>query len=169
MLFLIKEVGTNASLLGVIVASQSVGLFSGTFIAGWTAKRFGVGLTIVGTPVLSTIAVGIIALARGPLLLVVAEILCGQFLIGFALIIYHINQMSLQQLLIADQTRGRLNATMSFIGWCVSPLGALVGGVLGTQFGLRPAMIVAALGLWLALPWLMCSPLRNVKEHAEAR
>ncbi len=164
VLYVTRVIGINSGLVGFIFASQNVGLFAGTFLARKAGKRFGVGPTIIITPVFSTLAVGVIALAAGPLSLRLAMLVCAHALIGCALMIYTINQVSLQQSLISDQKQGRVNATMRFIGFCISPLGALIGGVLGEYLGLRQAMLVAAAGLWLALPWLVFSPLRGMKE-----
>ena len=43
-----------------------------------------------------------------------------------------------------------MNATMRFVVWGVLPIGALIGGVFGTAFGLRTTLWVGAIGQALA-------------------
>jgi Na+/melibiose symporter-like transporter len=40
-----------------------------------------------------------------------------------------------------------------------------LGGALGGTLGLRPTLLVAAVGLSLAWPWLLFSPLRRVRSY----
>jgi predicted MFS family arabinose efflux permease len=59
-----------------------------------------------------------------------------------------------------------MNATMRFMIWGALPVGGLIGGALGTAFGLRPTLWVSALGGLLAVAWLVWSPLRQTREAA---
>jgi predicted MFS family arabinose efflux permease len=43
------------------------------------------------------------------------------------------------------------------------PLGALLGGFLGTVLGLRVALLVAGCGLSLGFVWILLSPLRKMR------
>ena len=44
------------------------------------------------------------------------------------------------------------------------PIGALVGGFLGEFIGLRPTLLVGALGSLLAIFWVYFSPVRALRE-----
>lgn len=44
------------------------------------------------------------------------------------------------------------------------PLGALVGGVVGDQYGLRPTLAVGALGMLLTTLCVAFSPLYRLRE-----
>ena len=70
----------------------------------------------------------------------------GMFFISFSAVVYNINQVSFRQRLCPDRLLGRMNATMRFVVWGVLPLGALLGGVLGSVAGLRPTLWVGAAG-----------------------
>ena len=58
-----------------------------------------------------------------------------------------------------------MNATMRFLVWGTMPLGALLGGVLGSTIGVRDTLLVGAIG-GLLLPFLpvFFSPLRRMRE-----
>jgi hypothetical protein len=81
-------------------------------------------------------------------------------------VIFNTGQVSLRQAIAPDHLQGRMNAVMSFIGWGVVPLGGLLGGGLGEMIGLRPALLLAALGEILAVLWLLLSPMRSLREQS---
>jgi hypothetical protein len=57
-----------------------------------------------------------------------------------------------------------MNATMRFFVWGAMPVGGLLGGVLGSTLGVRPALLLTAIGESLAFLWIYCSPLRWMRE-----
>ncbi len=73
-------------------------------------------------------------------------------------------QVSFRQRLCPEYLLGRMNASMRFLVWGTMPLGGLLGGVLGSTVGVRPALLVAAVGQSLAFLWIFFSPLRAVRE-----
>ncbi len=79
-------------------------------------------------------------------------------------VIYNITQVSFRQGLCPPHLLGRMNATIRFMVWGTMPLGALLGGVLGSTIGVRETMLVAAIGGMF--PWLSVylSPLRTMRE-----
>ena len=91
----------------------------------------------------------------------------GMLFVGFGATVYNINQVSFRQRLCPDRLLGRMNATMRFIVWGVLPIGALLGGVLGTAIGLRPTLWIGAIGEALAGVWLLASPMRTMREFPE--
>src|SRR5439155_16085960 len=75
---------------------------------------------------------------------------------------YNINQVSLRQSLVPIRIQGRLNATMRFLVWGTLPIGSLLGGALGEVIGVYPAIVLAAVGGLLAVPWVFFSPVRHL-------
>jgi MFS family permease len=66
-----------------------------------------------------------------------------------------------RQLVTPDQLQGRVNATARMIAWGGSPFGALVGGLLADQIGIRPTFLLMA-GLMLLIALLgWFTPLRE--------
>ena len=57
---------------------------------------------------------------------------------------------------------------MRFIMWGVTPFGALVGGLLGSAIGLRPTLLLAAVGVLLAFVWIAASPVRALVTVPDA-
>jgi hypothetical protein len=52
---------------------------------------------------------------------------------------------------------------MSFVSWGAMPVGSLLGGVLGTAFGLRPTLWIAGAAALAGSAWLFFSPFRTLR------
>ncbi|MFL6181279.1 MAG: MFS transporter, partial [Actinomycetes bacterium] len=59
---------------------------------------------------------------------------------------------------------GRMNASVRFIVWGTQPIGALIGGALGTAFGLVPVMWLTVAGTALAAAPVAFSPLMRMRD-----
>ena len=86
---------------------------------------------------------------------------------GFAAVAYNITQISFRQAICPERMQGRMNAVIRFMVWGTMPVGALLGGALGTWFGLRTALWVAALGALLTFLPILLSPVPKLRELPE--
>jgi hypothetical protein len=57
-----------------------------------------------------------------------------------------------------------MNAAIRWVVWGTIPLGALLGGVLGTLAGVRATLWIAYAGSWAAGWWVFFSPLRRQRD-----
>ena len=83
---------------------------------------------------------------------------------GPGVMIINVNALSLRQAVTPDHLLGRVNATGRWIAWGTIPLGALVGGILGSTIGLRETIAVSSLGGLVAIGVLAASPLRTLRR-----
>lgn len=167
VLYLVEEIGTGPALLGLIIAAGGPGALLGAIAAVRIARRIGVGPAIVWTQVLTGIACLATPLAGGPIWLAAVILALGEFLLGIARTVFNITQLSLRQAITPDRLQGRVNATMRFMMWGVTPVGALTGGLLGTAIGLRPALFIASIGVLLAFAWVAFSEVARLREQPE--
>jgi hypothetical protein len=80
----------------------------------------------------------------------------------------NIHQWSLRQVVTPDHLAGRVTAGHRFTVYGASALGALAGGALGGAVGLRPALLVCAIGSLLSPLPAVFSPLRRLREQQAA-
>lgn len=162
ILYLTRALGLAPLIQGLVFAIANVGFLIGAFLAERTARRFGIGPTLIATVAILGLAdllvplLGLVPLPAAPLLI------AAQCCFGMALVIFNVNAASLRQTLTPDHLQGRTNASFRVITQGVVPLGALIGGVIGEVWGLRPALLIGALGELTAIGWLICSPLRRL-------
>jgi hypothetical protein len=101
-------------------------------------------------------------------LLIAISFLMAAQLFGDSLrTIYVINEVSLRQAITPDRLLGRTNASMQLLVTGIGPLGAIVGGALGGAIGLRPTLVITALGGLFGALWLLFSPVRGLRKQPE--
>lgn len=165
-LFGLRELGLTPAVLGILVGMGGVGALGGALVAGWAARRFGVGPAIVGSRLLASLVSVLTPLAGGPTWLAVLMLAIPQLAGDGAMMVYFVNQTSLRQSLVPDRLLGRANASMAVIVGGLGPLGALAGGLLGTWLGIRPTLFLAVAGILAAALWLLASPVRHMHEKS---
>lgn len=68
---------------------------------------------------------------------------------------------------IPHRLRSRVSGAYMLVNYGVRPLGALVGGALGTWIGLRETLWIATAGALLGVLWLLPSPMLELSELPE--
>jgi MFS family permease len=162
ILFATKDLRLSSPELGLIFALGSVGALVGSLLAIRIAKRIGVGRAIVASIFVAGISWIAVYLAHASL--AVPLLILASFLASLGAVIYNVNQISFRQTIVPLKLQGRLNATMRFLVWGTIPIGAIVGGILGTVIGLRTTIGIASIGGALAFLWVLLSPVRRITE-----
>ena len=163
LIFAYRTLHLSAGTVGVIFGIGSIGYLVGALSAQRSARLLGLG------PVLAvSIVVGGLSWLLVPLALYLTPfvVLTVAILIGFSSgPIYNINQVSLRQAITPDRVQGRMNATMRTIVWGTIPIGAFLGGVLGTAIGIVETIVIGAVVSTLAVLWVGIGPVRRLREQ----
>ncbi len=156
VVFLVRVVGLSAGPVGVLLAVPGVGGVAGALAARRVAARLGTARTMLAST-LCALPFALLAplAASGPrLALYVVGILVAATGVGIANVI----QASFRQTYCPAGILGRITATMRFVTFGTSPLGALAGGALATWLGPRN-------GLWIMLGILPVSATVLLTPH----
>jgi MFS family permease len=166
IVFLVRELGLSAGVVGLSLSLGSVGSLIAAFTATRISGRFGIGPTTIGVGLLWGPATLLIAFAPAGNE-AIPFLVFSQLVLGFAIVVYNIVQVSYRQAICPPRLQGRMNSTMRFIVWGTIPLGGLVGGLLGSTIGLRETIAVGAVGSGLSFLWIVFSPQRHLREMPE--
>src|SRR3954452_2715088 len=162
VLFALRTLGLSESALGFVLSAGAAGGILGALTGARFARWVGEGRAIpLSALVLLPFAAltPLAALAAPSLLLVI-----GMLGYGWAVVAYNITQVSFRQRLCPPHLLGRMNASVRFIVYGTQPLGALLGGVLGTWLGVLPTLWISVAGEGLAALWVVASPLIHMRE-----
>jgi MFS family permease len=162
VLFALRTLGLSESALGFVLSAGAAGGILGALTGARFARWVGEGRAIPLSALLLlpfAALTPLAALAAPSLLLVV-----GMLGYGWAVVAYNITQVSFRQRLCPPHLLGRMNASVRFIVYGTQPLGALLGGVLGTWLGVLPTLWIAAAGQALSAVWVVASPLMGMRD-----
>jgi MFS family permease len=167
VLFASRTLGLSAGLIGTAFGIGATGGLVGALAAPRLAVRFGMGTIIIAGAIIFPAALAVPVLAAGPTLAKMTVLAVAEFLSGVGVMLFDVNLNSLQTSVTPDGMRSRVAGAFTTINYGVRPFGAVMGGLLGSTIGLRPTLIVAAVGGALSCLWLLPSPIKRVRGLAE--
>lgn len=163
LIYLTREVGFSAGVLGMIFAVGGVTSLAGAVFADRIGRigGFGPGLTFA----LALVALGALGmpLATSVSLAGVAFLVANQLLTDPFWTIYNINELSLRQAITPPDMLGRMNATIRVVEFGAMLGGGIAGGLLGEFLGLREALFASVGVILLASLSLLLSPVRAMR------
>jgi MFS family permease len=161
----IRELGMTPGLLGITIACGGIGALIGALISSRLQKRFGLGKVLVGSMLIGSLVGFLTPLASGSLEQATIMLMIAQVVGDATMMIYLINALSLQQIVVPNHLLGRANASVGFVTEGIAPIGALVAGALGTGLGARGTLMIAVIGGLAAALWLARSPVRHLEGY----
>ncbi len=173
VLYAVRELHVNPGLLGVILGCGAFGGLLGAAATKKIAARIGVGMAYVAGCFGFTVPVVLVPLApvpagHGTSLAVIGMLFASEFLIGFGVMVLDISIGSIFAAVIPDAVRSRVSGAFTAINYGTRPLGALLGGLLGTALGLHAALWIAVIGGVAGAALLVPSPLPRFRMPEQA-
>lgn len=164
ILFASRELRLPADGIGLAMGIGASGGLLGAVAATPLTRLIGAGRLIAIGAVVFPGAIAIAAAATGPLLLRAAALAAAEFVGAFAVMCFDVPLNALQAAVTDEQMRSRVSGAFSSINYGIRPLGAVVGGLLGTWVGVRETLLVSAVGGLIAVIWLLRSPIIHVRS-----
>ena len=166
ILYLVRERGLGPAAIGIAFSIGSTGVLLAALAAGAATKRLGVGRMLVITAIGFSVAG--LPVAFAPDALIFWAVALSGFMGGFFGVAWNINQVSLRQAITPPRMQGKMNATMRFILWGTMPVGAILGGALGSIIGLYPTIVIGAVGGLIAFIPVTLSSVRHITTMPES-
>ncbi len=144
--FVLFAVGSTSAMglsepeFGVLLTSLALGSLIGTFVAEPAERWWGRQMSLIAMLVLGGVALATPAMTANPWVIGSAFALSG-----VTVVMGNVVMVSLRQRVTPDRLLGRVNSAYRLVAWGTMPIGALLGGVVATAFGLPTLFVVAAL------------------------
>ncbi|GAA2998038.1 MFS transporter [Actinokineospora diospyrosa] len=162
VVFLVRDLGASSSTTGIVLGIGAAGGVVGGLLVRRLAARVGESrLLWLGKLSVGWLTALIPFAPNGPGVLMVS---IGLFANSSCVVLYNVLQITYRQSVCPPELRGRMNAAIRWTIRGVIPIGSLLAGLLGDAVGLRPVLLVSALGAWLAVGWVFFSPLRRMRD-----
>ena len=157
IIVLAKELGAGDAQIGVIFSIAGAGAIAGSLVGGRIQRRFTFGQVIAATMWIAAFAFLLFAAAPG-------YIWVGALAAVFSFVgpVYNVVQFSYRVALIPDELQGRVNSTFRLLAFGFMPVGAAASGIVIERFGVRPAIVLLAAGLFALA--ILTSLNRHVRE-----
>jgi MFS family permease len=169
VLYATRELELPAVALGLVLAAGGPGALLASVTAPRLIRVVGPGpLLVVTFAAEGFIALLVPAAAWAPGQWGPAGVLgAHQLAVWYLITAGSVAEISLRQAITPARLQGRMNTTMRSLNWGTVAVGALVGGALGEQIGLRGTQLCGALWMVAASGWTLFSPLRSLREMPE--
>jgi MFS family permease len=162
VVFLVRTLHATSGQVGLLFALGATGGLIGGLLSGRISRLVGNARVIWASQIVPAPLYLLIPLAQpGWGLLMFAA---GEIAFSVMVVVYNVAQLTYRQSICPPQLLGRMNASVRWIVWGTMPLGALVGGGLGTWIGLRPTIFIMIIGGIMAFLWVFFSPLRRMRD-----
>jgi MFS family permease len=139
---------------GVLLAGAAIGSVLGGLVNARVVSRIGALPALLAALVANVIV--FLCIGLSPDAIVLGALLAVN---GFVTTLWNIVTVSIRQHIVPSELLGRVNSVYRMLGWGFIPLGAIVGGLVAHQFGLRApypvAGVLRGIALLIALPVLI--------------
>ena len=170
VLYATRYLHVKPGLLGVVLGAGAVGGLIGAVLTGRIVRRVGVGPAFLIGCVVFPAPLLLVPLAGGdqPRWFVLGCLFLAEFGSGFGVMMLDISGGAISAALVPDRLRARVSGSYNVVNYGVRPVGAFLGGVLGSTIGVRETLWIASIGALAGFVWLLPSPIPALKELPEA-
>jgi MFS family permease len=168
VLFCVKELGLSAGMIGLLFSMSGIGYFVGAFYLRSISLSVGLGASMLMGLFATTLGWALTSVAQGSEAQVIIWLSIASICQGLGAALFFLTYISLRQGITPETLLGRVVATTRFVSISATPLGALIGGVLGDFIGLRVTLVVVGIaGIALSAIAVLYSPLLPLKSMPE--
>lgn len=162
VVFLVRTVGLAPGTVGALIAATSAGGVAGALVVRRVADRIGTARALLLFEVVVPVLGLLMPLTTGGAGVLLFAV--GGFCIAAGAVAGNVLKAGFQQRYCPPGLLGRLITSTAFVSYGTIPLGALLGGALGSVLDPRTALAITVAGVPLAGLVLLLSPISGVRD-----
>lgn len=162
-LYSIRILQITPAAMGLTIGIGGASSLVGALLVGNALRRLKLGHILVGAVWIDTLFSFLIPLAASFPTLGLALLVASQAGDIFGTVAF-ITALSLRQSITPGRLLGRVNASMELLVAGIGLLGALIGGLLGSELGIQTTLFIAVSGRLLSGLWIALSPIRRLDK-----
>ena len=167
LLYATRDLGVPAGALGIVLGAAGCGGLFGAALTRHLTRRLGIGPTLVTGFLLFPVPLLLIPLATGPQPVVLGLLFTAEFLSSLGVMLLDITAGSIQAALTPTTLLARVAGARRTVNYGIRPIGALLGGMLGTTLGVLPTLWIGAIGATTATLWLLRPAILRIRTLPE--
>jgi len=164
VLYATRTLGVEPGTLGLALGTGAIGGLLGAGMASRVGRRIGVGPAYALGCILFPAPLILIPLVSGPPEVVLAALFVSEFGAGFGVMILDVSAGAIILARTPDRIRARATGAFRTINYGIRPVGAFLGGVLGSVIGVRETLVLVTVAPLLGVLWLVWSPVLRLRE-----
>ncbi len=167
VVYAVRDLGLSPAKLGVVIGAISVGGVIGAMLANRLRTTFGFGRIMKFTTIFAALCPLLLLIPRDAGAVSLVILIAAEVFYGFNVLAFNVNTVTLRQVITPNRLLGRMNASYRLVLFGTGPLGAVLGGLLAQNIGLRAALVLTAILLTSPALWVFFSPVFRLREMPE--
>jgi predicted MFS family arabinose efflux permease len=163
--YLVRTLDVPVGVVGLVIAADGVGSIIGAALTARLVRRWGGAPAILATTAVGWLLSVLMPLAAGPAALLVFGV--GMAGLAVSATVLSVVTRTHRQLSSPPELLSRVMASVRFISWSATPVGALVAGAMSQLYGPRAGFVALVAGALVAPLTLWCSRIRTLRELAD--
>lgn len=154
VLHLSRDLGLTPAQIGLVYMGGNVGFVLGALVSARMAAWLGLGRAALLAALVAGLGLLLVPVSGMLGALAIPGLMVARLLFGLGAVVFSVQHVTLRQTITPRALQGRMHASVRFFAGGVVPLGALLGGFVGQQFGVGGALLLAGGVGFSAWLWL---------------
>ncbi|HEX9030654.1 MAG TPA: MFS transporter [Streptosporangiaceae bacterium] len=164
VVYAVRVLGLTPGKLGIVLGASAAGGVVGALSATRVRQVLRFDRTMAVTTIGVSTALLLLLVPGDASLRSMGILIAAQFVYGCSIAMSNVNAITLRQAVTPQHVLARMNATYRMLLYGSAPVGAIAGGLLGSAYGLRSALVISLLTMISPALWLIFSPVYRLRE-----
>ncbi|MEU4094805.1 MFS transporter [Streptomyces sp. NPDC026673] len=167
ILFLSRDLHMSAGVIGLLFAGEAAGGLLGAVVTKGVAKKIGIGRSLLLGAVSISAPLIIVPLIRERTPVTELALALVFFGSGLGRAIQNISVGAIFTMEVPNRMRSRARGAFQMVSFGARPVGAAIGGILGSVIGLPSTLMISACGGLLVIFWILPSRLLHYRQAGQ--